>query len=74
MSGFEDVYKKLSTFVKNSVVKEILRIDNDACIQIIFLDNSMLIIDAMIDNTARSGAVPLINLIDTDGEYVEYFT
>lgn len=73
-SVFEQSDRNLSSFVEGRVVKNINHIDKDACIQITFSDNSLLIIDAMIDSTTRSGALPTLNFIDIDGEYVEYWS
>jgi len=73
-SPFEYMDKTLSKLTLNKIVKEIKHIDEDACIQISFTDNSNIVIDGMPDKVARSGAIPIIHFYASDGNPIDYFT
>ena len=72
VSPFESTDRIISNLTAGKVVNKIKHIDDDGCIQITFSDGSCIVLEGMLDKTARSGAIPTLHHYDSDGEIVPY--
>ena len=72
-SSFEYMDKNLSSLIKGKKFVSIEHIDDDACVKILFSDNSYFVVEGMPDKKCRSRAIPVFHFYDTNHDPVDYF-